>query len=72
MIEPMLIEVRRVRGGWSAIEGSTSSPIFSKKRHAQNHALAKARFRTGAVHIYDERGTIERTIPFNGKISAKK
>ena len=65
-----IIEVlpsKRMKGWWTAFEGTGVDPTFLDQRQALDHARQRFGGRSGEIHVYDEAGdTIVEKIPMNG------
>ena len=66
MIEPVIVEVQKARGGYIAAEGAWRSLVYPKKAHALNHARVRLRFRGGEIRVFDDAGVLEKVFPNQG------
>jgi hypothetical protein len=51
--------------GWEADEGDGVRSSFATKQQAIDYGIQRIAFHRGELRIYDQDGTLERTIAFN-------
>jgi hypothetical protein len=56
---------RPFQNAWQVFEAPGVQPAFSTKEQAMSYPQNRASFRSGEIRVFDSKGTVERTIPFD-------
>jgi hypothetical protein len=60
-----VIEIRAYRNGWQVFEADGSKPYFGDRKHAVDHAMARAKTKKGEIQVLDADGNLLETFAFD-------